>query len=140
MTEDDIHKQGAALIERNEIAIVGTVNDNGYPEMRAMTRVKHDGMRELWFSTNTSSRKIPQVRATNKGSVYFVDCDNYYGLLLIGRMEVLQDSASRRMVWQDGFEKYFPGGVDDPDHSVLHFTAERAEFFHGLKISRFDID
>ena len=139
MADEDIQKQSVALIERTEIAVVGTVNEAGYPEMRAMMRVKHDGLREIWFSTNTSSRKIPQIRATGKGSVYFVDCDNYYGLLLTGKMEILQDSASRRMVWQDGFEKYYPGGVDDPDHSVLHFVAEKAEFYHGLKITQFDI-
>jgi len=61
------------------------------------------------------------------------------GLMLIGVVEVLQDEESRKKLWFDGCEKYYPGGINDPDYSVLCFTAEKGNFYHGLENIDFDI-
>ncbi|NLL41735.1 MAG: hypothetical protein GX251_00150 [Firmicutes bacterium] len=43
------------------------------------------------------------------------------------------------MLWVDGCEKYYPKGVDDPDYTVMKFTATRGNYYHGLKNIDFDI-
>lgn len=52
--------------------------------------------------------------------------------MLIGKIEVLQDKESREKLWLDGFSIYYSKGLDDPDYSVLCFTAERGNFYHQL--------
>ena len=39
--------------------------------------------------------------------------------MLRGTMEVLTDSASKEMIWQEGDTMYYPEGVTDPDYCVL---------------------
>ncbi|UCG63279.1 MAG: pyridoxamine 5'-phosphate oxidase family protein [Candidatus Zixiibacteriota bacterium] len=139
MDEQEVRNACLDLIERSQIVIVGTVNTDGFPEIRAMLNMEHDGLREFWFSTNTSSRKIAQLKANPKGCVYYVDSEAFRGVTLTGTFEILQDKESRQRLWREGFEQYYPLGVDDPDYSVLHFTATQAEHYHGLKTVRFDV-
>ena len=48
-------------------------------------------------------------------------------------MEVLEDSQSKEMIWQEGDTYVLPGGVTDPDYCVLRFTAERGDITAILK-------
>jgi general stress protein 26 len=50
-----------------------------------------------------------------------------------GTIEIRQDLESSKMLWMDSAEVYYPLGVEDPDYSVLYFTATRGNFYHGLK-------
>ncbi|MBA7661245.1 hypothetical protein ES703_69260 [subsurface metagenome] len=58
--------------------------------------------------------------------------------MLVGTVEILQDLESRKMLWFGDAEKYYPLGVEDPDYSVLHFTARQGNYYHAGKIT-FDI-
>ena len=137
MTEQSIRDLCLKLIDRSQIAMVGTVNSDGFPEIRAMISMEHNELTEFWFTTNTSSRKIAQLGANSRGCVYYVDTEEFRGVTLTGTFEILQDKESRQRLWRDGLEKYYPQGVDDPDYSVLHFTVSQIEHYHGLKTTRF---
>lgn len=60
------------------------------------------------------------------------------GLMLVGTMEVLTDHDSKAMLWKPKDVMYYPKGVDDPDYCVLKFTAQRANYYHGLQNHDFD--
>ena len=49
--------------------------------------------------------------------------------MLRGTMEVLTDAASKEMIWNNGDEQYYPGGVTDPNYCVLKFTATDGRFY-----------
>jgi len=68
-----------------------------------------------------------------------VDYNEFKGLMLVGNIKILQDKSSRQRLWQEGFEKYYPLGVDDPDYSVLCFTGMRCNFYHSLSNIDFEI-
>lgn len=120
----DLHKTLENLIDRQGVAFVGSVDREGFPNMKAMLAPrKREGMTVFYFTTNTSSMRVAQYRRNAQASVYFCDPMTFEGLLLRGHMEVLEDAASRRMIWRDGDTEYYPLGVDDPDYCVLRFTA-----------------
>ena len=121
------------LVERSKIAMVGTIGEDSYPNIKAMINAKHKGLEEVWFSTNTSSKRVTQIRLNNKTCVYFVDFETWEGLMLLGRTEIRRDKKSREMLWEDGCERYYPLGVDDPDYTVLHFVAEAGDYYHSLE-------
>jgi general stress protein 26 len=131
--------ESLALIEHSPIAMLGTVNEEGFPNIKAMLNMEHDGLRQIWFSTNTSSKRVAQILKNPKTCVYFVDPDQFKGLMLVGTIEVLQDDESRRRLWREGFEKYYPLGVIDPDYSVLRFTAKWGNFYYALANITFDV-
>ena len=120
--------------------MLGTNGDGGYPNIKAMLNLKHEGLKKIWFSTNTSSKRVQQLKKDNRACVYYVDESEFKGLMLIGTVEILQDLASRKMLWSEGAEVYYPQGVEDPDYSVLGFTALRGNYYHGLANISFEIE
>jgi pyridoxamine 5'-phosphate oxidase len=40
-------------------------------------------------------------------------------VMLAGDIEIVDDSEVRSALWNDGWERYYPQGPDDPDHTVL---------------------
>jgi general stress protein 26 len=69
-----------------------------------------------------------------------VDEASFKGLMLVGTIEILQDTASRKMLWSDGAEIYYPLGAEDPDYTVLCFTSVSGNYYHGLKNIDFKIE
>ena len=54
-------------------------------------------------------------------------------------MEVLEDAASRRLIWREGDTEYYPQGVDDPDYSVLRFTAVEGRYYSNFHSENIEI-
>jgi len=48
-------------------------------------------------------------------------------LQIQGRVEILTDEATKKMVWNDHLESYF-SGPDDPDYCVCKITPYRIEY------------
>ena len=137
--EQDAIAQGLELIEKSVICMLGTNGDGGFPNIKAMLNLKHEGLKKIWFSTNTSSKRVQQLKKDNRACVYFVDEADFKGLMLIGTIVVLQDMESKKMLWSEGAEVYYPLGVEDPDYSVLCFTSQRGNYYHQLENISFEI-
>ncbi len=139
MEREEAIRESQALVERSLIVMLGTNGDDGYPNIKAMIKCEHKGLETFWFSTNTSSRRVAQLKRDPKACVYFVDFDRWKGLMLVGTVEILQDIGSRQRLWQEGDEKYYPLGVTDPDYTVLRFTATRGNYYHKLDNLTFEL-
>jgi len=137
MNENEVKASALELVERSAIAMVGTLDEDGAPRIVAMIVAEHDGMKTIWFSTNTSSEHVGQLERDPRACVYFAQWaqEPWRGLTLGGRMEILRDRASRERLWEDGCERFYPKGIDDPDYTVLRFTADWAKFYqYGTKL------
>ena len=139
MQKDEAVKEALALADRSTIAMLGTNGDEGYPNIKAMIKMENEGLNRIWFGSNNSARRTGQLARDPKACVYFVDFEQWMGLMLVGEAEVLQDMESRRRLWRDGFEKYYPLGVTDPDYCVLRFTAGWGNYYHGLSNVTFEL-
>lgn len=136
MKEETLEK----LIEKAGTSFISYIDDEGYPVTKAMLKPrKRNGIKEIWFSTNTSSNKVKFLRNNNKAGVYFVDKRFFRGLSLIGNVEILETAEAKESIWQDGDEIYYKKGVTDSDYCVLKFTATRGRFYSNFKSEDFEI-
>ncbi len=60
--------------------------------------------------------------------------------MLKGTMEVLHDKISKKLIWRDGDQMYYPQGVTDPDYCVLKFTAQNGRYYSNFKSENFEIE
>ena len=112
------------------IAYISSVDNEGYPCTKAMLAPrKREGITTLYFTTNTFSLRVAHYKANPKASIYFCDAEGFKGMMLRGTMEVLTDAKSKEMIWREGDEQYYPGGVTDPNYCVLKFTATDGRFY-----------
>lgn len=128
------------LRKNSKTAFVASVDENGYPTIKAMLVLENESIKTHYFSTNYSSKRVKQFMANPKAAVYLCNAKKYKGLMFQGTMEVLTDREHKEMLWRDGFEMYYPNGIDDEDYCVLRFTAEKGNYYTGLKNFDFDIE
>lgn len=136
----DLQKELEPFPDEAGLSFVGSVDDGGFPQVKAMLAPR--GREGLWvfrFSTNASSMRVAQFRRNGAACLYFCDPRTFRGLLLTGTMEVLEDAASRRLVWREGDERYYPGGVDGPDCCALRFTARTGRYYCDFHSENFEI-
>ena len=140
MEKETAMQEALSLADRSGIVMLGTNGDDGFPNIKAMIKMENEGLETVWLSTNTSSRRVAQLLRDPRACLYFVDMEKWMGLMLVGEMEVLQDTESRQRLWRDGFERYYPQGVTDPDYTVLRFTARQGNYYHALANVTFEIE
>ena len=131
------------FIDCQKVSIVASIDEAGFPNLKAMLKPrKHVGLREFYFSTNTSSMRVRQYQSNPNASIYFYHKGliRYEGVMLIGKMEVLTDQESKNMLWKHGDTMFYKCGVTDPDYCVLKFTAERGRYYCDLKTESFEIE
>ena len=130
-----------SFIDKQTTAFIGMVDGEGYPVTKAMLSVrKREGIKYIYLSTNTSSRKVEIYRNNPKACLYFCDSRFFKGLCLKGVMEVLEDQESKEAIWRDGDSIYYPGGVRDPDYCVLRFTASSGSYYANFREEEFTIN
>ena len=82
----DPQKTISALIDKCSIAQLCYVDKDGFPVTRAMLKPRErNGLREFYFTTNTSSEKVNALRNNPKTSIYFVDRRFFRGVSLAYR-------------------------------------------------------
>ena len=136
-------KEIERFVGKQDVSFVCSADDDGFPNVKAMLKPrKRNGLKEFWFSTNTSSMRVRQYQDNPKASIYFYHKGliRYEGVMLKGTMEVLTDQATKDMIWRKGDSVFYKKGVTDPDYCVLKFTAESGRYYKDLKTESFTVE
>ena len=136
-------KEIERFVRKQDVSFVCSMDDDGFPNVKAMLKPrKRNGLKEFWFSTNTSSMRVRQYQDNPKASIYFYHKGliRYVGVMLKGTMEVLTDQATKDMIWRKGDSVFYKKGVTDPDYCVLKFTAESGRYYKDLKTESFTVE
>ena len=129
------------IIDKQGVAFISSIDEEGFPNTKAMLPPrKREGIKYIYFSTNISSMRVGQYRENSKASIYFCDKRFFRGVMLKGTMEVLEDSESKEMIWQEGDTMYYPKGVADQDYCVLKFTAQVGRYYSNFKSEDFIVE
>jgi len=138
--DKEIKNEIIGLRKESKTAYVSSVDEQGFPAVKAMFVLENESIKTHYFSTNLSSKRAKQFMKNPKAAVYYCDTNEFKGLMLQGIMELLTDREHKEMLWREGFEIYYPNGVMDEDYCVLRFTAEKGNYYHGLKNIDFNIE
>ncbi len=135
-------KQIEKFVDKQRVSFISSIDGKGYPNTKAMLKPrKRVGLKTFYFSTNTSSMRVQQYKSNPNASIYFYHKGlfKYVGVMLVGKMEVLQDQQSKDMIWRAGDTMYYKQGVTDPDYCVLKFSANSGRYYCNLTTQSFKI-
>ena len=131
MHQSEIKEMCLELLKTAPAAYVTSIGADGYPYTRAMFNLRnveqfpkqsafHNGQDfTILLSTNTSSLKVAQMEHNARVSIYYCQPSCFQGFMLSGNIEIVQEQDIRYALWEDGWERYYPQGMDDPDYTVL---------------------
>lgn len=136
----DKEKTIGKLIDKQSVAFISSIDANGFPNTKAMLAPrKRVGIHTFYFSTNTSSMRVSQYRLNPNACIYFCDKRFFRGVMLIGKVEVMEDSFTKEMIWEKGDTMYYPLGVTDPDYCVLKITVTEGRYYSHFQSESFEI-
>ncbi|MHC4722047.1 MAG: pyridoxamine 5'-phosphate oxidase family protein [Planctomycetota bacterium] len=133
MEEKEAKRVSLELMKFVQDAYLGTVDSDGFPQMRVMGNLRnkeqcriaeelftrHDEDFLIYMLTGHSSGKMQQIRANSKVSVYFCNSAQFHTLLLVGNVEEIDDHNLKKRIWQDEWKIHWPGGPEDPEFIML---------------------
>jgi general stress protein 26 len=123
------------LLDSSKVSYLGSVDEDGYPNIKAMMNIQRDGLFVHYYSTFLYSARTAQYTQNPKSCIYMSTTEDPKGLMLIGEMRVLTDPYHKELFWRDGFEVYYPDGPETENYCVLKFTASRGNFnYDGVRI------
>lgn len=128
------------IIKSQKNAYIGSVDESGFPNIKAMQVRGVDGINTIYFSTEASTMRVQQYKNNPHACVYFSNNGKYKGVMLVGTMEVTTDKATREMVWREGDDFYYPKGIDDSSFNVLKFTIRSGRVYDELKSLNFIVE
>jgi len=130
------------FIKKQKVSFIASVDEEGFPNIKAMFVPRKIEGNCFYFTTNTSAMRSQQFIKNPKASIYFFSKGRfkYEGIMLTGTMEVLQDDKTKKEIWRTGDTMYYKQGVTDPDYCVLKFTAIKGRHYCDLKTESFDIE
>jgi len=130
------------FIQKQKTSFISSVDEDGFPNIKAMFAPRKIDGNFFYFTTNTSSMRSQQFMNNPKASIYFYNRGRfkYEGIMLTGTMEVLQDDDIKREIWRTGDTIYYKQGVTDPDYCVLKFTAIKGRHYCDLKTESFQVE
>ncbi len=130
------------FIDKQKVSFICSIDNENYPNVKAMLKPrKRNGLKEFYFSTNTSSMRVKQYQNNPNASIYFYHKGliKYVGVMLKGKMEILTDQEIKNAIWEKGDTIFYKKGVTDPDYCVLKFTATSGRYYSDLKTENFDV-
>ena len=137
MTKEQVFE----FIKEQKTAMISSVDEEGFPNTKAMLSPRKIDGNDFYFTTNTSSLRVAQYRANEKACIYFYKRGRfkYTGVMLVGTMQVLTEQSIKDEIWRYGDTLFYKGGKTDPDYCVLRFTAESGRYYCDLKTEKFAI-
>ena len=132
-----VEEKALKVVSKCEIAMMGTVDEAGQPYIKGLIKTKNDGLKEFWFCSNTSSKRVAQIKENGKACLYFTK--KFEGVMLIGLAEISYDDEMRKSFWHDNMLVYYPHGALDPDFALIKFTATSGNYYKNLINEDFEI-
>jgi general stress protein 26 len=153
MNTEEIKRASLELLDSAEAAYVTTIDQEGRPQTRCMFNLRnkskfpklidmfsdHQHDFTIYFSTNTSSEKVAQIKKNPAACVYYCQPEDFHGMMLSGNIEIVDDPKIRESLWHDGWERYYPTGPHDPDHTVLRLRPAKAKGWYKGRAFAFEI-
>ncbi|MDR2913399.1 MAG: pyridoxamine 5'-phosphate oxidase family protein [Tannerella sp.] len=137
---NEIIEKALDIIKSQKNAYIGSVDESGFPNIKAMQVRGVNGINTIYFSTEASTMRVQQYKNNPQACVYFSNNGKYKGVMLVGTMEVTTDKATREMVWREGDDFYYPKGIDDSSFNVLKFTILSGRVYDELKSLNFIVE
>lgn len=103
------------VVEGAAFASLATLDDEGYPAVRAMDPLPPGEDWVVWLATNPGSRKVEQLRARPRVALHYLAEGVPAYVTLIGRARLVDDPEMKARHWKDSWTPFYP----DRDQSVL---------------------
>lgn len=117
------------LLEDMKICMLTSIRADGSLHSRpmAMQKIEFDG--DLWFFTARDTEKTAEINAKRLVNVSARSDNKASFASVSGQGYIVEDKGKASELWNPMYKAWFPGGLDDPQLTLLRVEAETAEYW-----------
>jgi general stress protein 26 len=119
-------KKITSLLEDFRFGMFTTL-DSGKPVARPFTIQEVEPGGDLWFLVSKRSTAVQQLAADSRAGVALSSNDSWVSLTGTARVVDSQERVDK--YWSPVVEAWFPDGKEDPEITVLKFSADGGEYW-----------
>jgi general stress protein 26 len=117
------------LIRDIRVALLTTVDLDGYFHTRPVQTLQVDADQALWFFTDWSSPKVDELQHDVRVSLGYADPAKHVYIAVSGSGTLFRDVQKATQLWSFEQRAYYPQGPADERLAVLRVLIERAEYW-----------
>jgi general stress protein 26 len=115
------------IIQKAHHCTFVTSGEDGQPQARIVDPIAPDASFTIWFATNPLTRKVNQVRRNPKVTLLCFDASTSSYVTVLGRGDLVTDSAEKRRHWKADWASIYPKGAGSDDFMLIRITPARVE-------------
>lgn len=128
LNNDEAISKIKVLAEEIKTCMFCTYRD-GKIQSRPMSALDIDDEGNLWFMADRKSNKIEEIKADDTVELFYTKGYDMF-LSLHGKATLSYDRNKIEELWNPIIKVWMPGGVDDPDLSIIKFTFEEGYYWN----------
>jgi general stress protein 26 len=125
------------IVKKFSTTMMVTLGPENRPEARPMHIAKAEENGSIWFFTGSGGRVANEVAEDPYVLLVFQDERSSY-LTLRGNARVVNDRATMKELWSEPYKVWFPGGLDDPELTLIAVEPLGAEYWDNGGLNRIE--
>lgn len=112
-----------------------TVDEAGQPRVRTMDPFPPDENWRVILATNSSTRKVEEIRNNPHVALYYFDPDSPGYVTLMGRARLVDDQESKDKYWKETWKAYYRDENRGDDYLLIEVAPSKLEVMsisHGI--------
>jgi general stress protein 26 len=101
------------VISEAGYAALITLDANGHPRVRVMDPFPPEGEMTIWFATNPHTRKVGEIRADPRVTLYYFDSNSLGYVTISGKARLVNDESEKARHWKEEWEAFYPNRADE---------------------------
>jgi general stress protein 26 len=125
ISRDSLITVARTIIDSTRVCTFITVDENGKPQARTMSKFQPDENMVIWLGTNPRSRKVKQIKNNSNVMVYYYDTKGRSYVSVAGHAQIVNEPEKKAHYWKKGWTRYFPD--PEKDYILIKVTPDRME-------------
>lgn len=125
LSRDSLLTLARSIVESAQSQTLITVDENGKPQARIMSKLPPEDNWVIWLGTNPRSRKVQQIKKNPNVIVFYYDSKGRSYVSAAGQAKIVNDPNKKKQHWKKGWKKYYPD--PDKDYILIEVTPKRLE-------------
>ncbi len=126
MTEEQALQIATEMVAEENNIQIATVDQNGYPCIKGLIKIKNNGLKEFFFTSNVNTDKVKNIQYNNKGCLYISKYLEYQGVSFRGTFQIMSlEEASID-------KSFIPEGLRDQEYCAIKFITEEANVYASM--------
>ena len=122
-----IRSAAREIMEKARLCALVTLGGDGHPQARVMDAFAPEPDMTVWMATNAGTRKVEQIRADPRVTLFYFDPSGPGYVTLLARAEIRTDPAEKAKHWKDEWAAFYADGSRGDDFVLIRCRPIRLE-------------